>query len=474
MSLGVASTAPNKPPMPELRVTFRCAVLAVLSLSAHAAEPDELLAALTAETVAARPELAQAMADVRAARERVPQAESWSDPMFQFGVQNDSFTKWQVGKMETSWVLFMASQTIPFPGKPGLRGEIANVEVTQQELALERARLTAIAEVRRAYLLLQLSRARLALLSKLTGLVAQAVEAAQSRYETGDGPQSDILRARLELARLDQQRLLAEANEALPRQAINRLRGHPLDENVATRALTQLTFPTPPDESEATAHVLKTNPEYLAVRAGIRGAERTRDLNRRQYLPDFSVGAGVMARGSLDPMWTVTIGVPLPVFAATKQSRAVAEAEAMLTSTQRSADALEQILRLRTAQRLAYWRTLSAVWRSYQERLLAEAEAVAASTLTQYRIGKVPFASVLEATSATIELTDASYSVLGDGWMLAIAQDESSLAEVTAGSASMTGAIPGSKGAMTSPTASSRSSGMASQGSANPPAEGGM
>lgn len=460
--------------MPEFRYAFCSAVVAVLSVNARAAEPDELLAALTDETVAARPELAQAVADVRAARERVPQAQSWSDPMFQFGVQNDSFTKWQVGKMETSWVLFMASQTIPFPGKPGLRGEIANVEVTQRELALERARLTTIAEVRRAYLSLQLARARLALLSKLTALLAQAVEAAQSRYETGDGPQSDILRARLELARLEQQRLMAQANEAVQRQAINRLRGHPLDENVVTRALTQLSFPTPPDESEATRHVLQTNPEYLAARAGILSAERTRDLNRRQYLPDISVGAGVMARGSLDPMWTVTIGVPLPVFAATKQSRAVAEAEAMLTSTERSADALEQILRLRTAQRLAYWKTLSDVWRAYQERLLAEAEAVAASTLIQYRIGKVPFASVLEATSATIGLTDSSYSVLADGWTLAIAHDESSLAEVAAASASMAGAIPGANGAMTLPGRSARPSGMASEGPATSSGAGGM
>lgn len=260
----------------------------------------------------------------------------------------------------------------------------------------------------------------------------------------------------------------------IPRQAINRLRGHPLDENVATRVLTQLSFPAPPDESQATTQLLQTNPEYLAARAGILGAERTRDLSRRQYLPDVSVGAGVMARGSLDPMWTVTIGVPLPVFAATKQSRGVAEAEATLTSTQRSAEALEQIVRLRTAQRLAYWRTLSGVWRSYQDRLLTEAEAVAASTLIQYRIGKVPFASVLEATAASIELIDASYSVLADGWLLAIAQDESSLAEVNAASGSMTGTVAGAKGGMPSSRGLSRPSGMASQAPETSSGTGGM
>lgn len=417
--------------------------------SLHAAEDDGLLAVILEEAVAARPELAQARADVQAAQARVPQAQSWPDPMLQVGVQNDSFDKWQVGKMETSWLLLMASQTIPFPGKPGLRGEIASVEVTTRRLALERMRLTTVADVRRAYLALQLARARLELLSKLSALLAQALEVAQSRYEAGDGPQSDILRARLEVARLEQQRVVLEAEATLQVEALNRLRGHPLDDSVATRPWAQLSFPLPPDESAAARRSLEASPEYLAARAGVHGARRVRELGQRQYLPDLSVGAGVMVRGALAPMWTVTLGVPLPVFAGTKQSRAVVEADAAIESNNQGLETVEQLLRLRTAQRVAYWRALENVWRTYQGRLLGDAEATAQATLTQYRISKVPFASVLEANSATLALVDASYGVLVDAWKLAIAQDELSLGEVSVnggalGSATMTSAAPGS------------------------------
>jgi hypothetical protein len=170
--------------------------LALSSTLARAEETDVALARYIDQALETRPELGQARADVQAAMHRVPQVQSWPDPMLQVGVQNDSFDSWQVGKMETSWILFMASQTIPFPGKPRLRGDLATVEVTQRQLALERTRLTTIAEVRRVYVALQMARARLELLSRLTSVLQQAVEVAQSNYESSEGAQSDILRAR--------------------------------------------------------------------------------------------------------------------------------------------------------------------------------------------------------------------------------------------------------------------------------------
>ncbi len=417
-------------------------VVALSSTVASAQQADGALAMFIDEALATRPELDQARADVVAAQERVSQVESWADPMLQVGVQNDSFTSWQVGTMETSWVLFMASQTIPFPGKAGLRGAVASADVSQRQLALERTRLSTIADVRRAYVSMQVARARLELLSTLTSLLEQAVAVASSRYESNEGPQSDILRARLELARLGQQRVVAEVEVTLQRQALNRLRGRPLDARVDGAPFASLAFPVPPAEEAAATAALERSPEVLAARAATRGAEHGKALSAKQALPDLSVGAGVMVRGRLAPMWTVTLGVPLPIFAGSKQARGVAEASAVFDSASKNVEAVEQLVRLRVAQRLAVWAALAQVWRASQDSLRADAEATSTATLTQYRIGKVPFASVLDATSATIGVLDASYVVLADAWRLAIAQDELSLAEVTVAGVQMGSAAP--------------------------------
>ena len=131
---------------------WRSAAIALVC-AASPASADELKD-LVQQALEARPELAQANAEIRAAQQRVPQAEAWSEPMLQVGVQNDSFNRWSVGIMETSWVSFMASQTFPFPGKQGLRGEVVRSDVRLAELAAERGRLSTIAEVRRGYLAL--------------------------------------------------------------------------------------------------------------------------------------------------------------------------------------------------------------------------------------------------------------------------------------------------------------------------------
>lgn len=73
------------------------------------------------------------------------------------------------------------------------------------------------------------------------------------------------------------------------------------------------------------------------------------------------------------------------------------------------------------------------MWQAYQGGLLKEAEAASESTLTQYRVGKVAFTSVLEASSTAISAIDASYTVLADAWRLAIAHEELSLGESGSG-----------------------------------------
>lgn len=406
---------------------------------------DATLATLVDEALAARPELAQALAEVRAARERVPQARALADPMLQVGVQNDGFRSWEVGKMETSWISFMASQTIPLSDRLGLRGELAESDVRQRSLALERLRLTTVADVQRAYLGLQLARERLQLLEKLAAVWEKSIAVAQSRYETGDGAQSDLLRARLELARLQQRRRLQQVDERLQAQALNRLRHKPLDQRVETaRRLTELDFPQPPEEAAALAAARDRSPELLSSRTGLQRAGRAKDLALRAWVPDLSVGVGVMVRGPLDPMWTVTLGVPVPVYGGLKQGRGVAEAGALAEAAGQDVETVEQLLALRIHQRLDAWRTQQDVWLATRD-LLVQAEATAESTLGQYRVGKVSFASVLEANATSIAEADAALQVLADGWRFAIAQDEVSLAEVglsssSAGSAGMPGA----------------------------------
>ncbi len=406
-------------------------LLAILCASAPT-PGDVTLQKLVEDALAVRPELAQAVAEVRAAKERVPQAQAWAEPMFQVGVQNDSFTRWSVGTMEMSWVSFMASQTFPFPGKNAARGEVALTDVQLRELAVERVRLSTIAEVRRSYLSLQLARAKLEVLERRIALATRLVEVARARVQT-DGPQSDVLRAQVELARAKQQHVLLARDAQLEVQALNRLRRVSLDTDVQTAPLDVM--PELLTEDDALALARQHSPEWLSAKASQARAAQAGVVAKRSYLPDLSVSAGVMARGPLEPMWTLSLGVPLPVFAGARQSRALAESEAQGDAAAQSLVAIEQRLALQAHQRATSMTALRAVWTSYQEGLLAQANAAAESTLSQYGAGRVMLAAVLEANGVALSELEASLQVRADAWRLVIDQDELLPSSTPSGSA---------------------------------------
>jgi outer membrane protein TolC len=408
---------------------------------------DPVLARLLEESLAATPELRQAEAAARAERERVPQAGALPDPTLSLGIQNDGFGELQIGKMETSWWQVMVTQGLPWPGKRGLRTDVARQSAAVADAGVSRARLSTEADVRRSYVDLLLVRDRLALLARLEALWQKSAGIARTRYETGEGAQSDVLRAQLELNRLRQRRWGLEAQERAALQSLNRLRGRPLDEAIATTArVRDLGVPALPDEDAAAADALARSPELAAARASAARAGRQEALARRDRFPDLAVSAGVMPRGSLDPMWTASISVGLPVWSSRKQGRAVAESTARAEADASAVEGLERTLRLRAAERRSALAALLDTIRLYREGLLVQSAATADSTLAQYRVGKVTFASVLEANVGYVNDEDGFLAALADAQRLAIASFEVSLDPVAppgVGGAMGGGAMPG-------------------------------
>jgi outer membrane protein TolC len=407
---------------------------------------DPVLSRLVEESLAARPELRQAQATVRAERERVPQVGALPDPVLTLGIQNDGFDEIQIGKMETSFWQVMVTQPLPWPGKRGLRSDAARLAADQAEAGVRRVRLTTEADVRRAYLDLVLARDRLALLGRLEGLWQKSAGVARARYEAGEGAQSDVLRAQLELNRLKQRRLALAADERAATQALNRLRARPLDEAIETRArMRDLGAPAVPSVEAAVDDALARSPELAEARLGRSRAEAETAVARRERYPDLAVSAGIMPRGSLEPMWLANFSIGLPLWSSRKQSRAVAEQTARAEAGVLAADAVEQVVRLRAAERRTALEAIAGSLQIYDGGLLVQSQATADSTLTQYRVGKVTFASVLEANAGYVADEDAYLLALADAHRVVIASAEVAVEAAGGGGAGALGggAMPG-------------------------------
>jgi outer membrane protein TolC len=342
----------------------------------------------------------------------------------------------------------MATQTFPWPGKRPLREQVAQLGASQNSQLVARVRLSTEAEVRRAYLDLVLVRDRLALLEQLRAIWEQAASFAQVRYETGGGTQADVLRAQLELSRLEQQRFALRAQERGRIQTLNRLRAHPLSESIDS-AGTHIRDMTALGALEAVFSARQArlrSPELAAARLGITRADKALSLADKGYYPDLTVSAGIMYRGQLPPMWLATIAGPLPIFSGSKQNRAVAENTALLSAAHHEQNTIEQLLALRSEERHAAFSALRQSIDLYQRALLIQSAATSESTLAQYRVGKATFSSVLEANAGFVADQDGFLESVALAQRILIAEAELNLvatAMPTAGLSST--AMPGSE-----------------------------
>lgn len=447
-------------------------LLALAAAAPAASQPtglgqDSVLAGLLNRALASRPELAQAEASARAAHARVSQVRALPDPVVSVGLQNDGFGRLRIGEMSTSFWSYSAAQTIPVPGKRGLRARAQGLGARQEDTDLERMRLSVHAEVERSYLDLLLARDRLRILDRLEMLWRQAEDLARARYEAGEGAQSDLLRAQLERSRLRQQRWALEAEERRRLAVLNRATGRAFDEPLATsRSLEQVEDPQWPDSSLAVQEAETRTPELRRAVLATEQSGTLLSLARRDLLPDLTVSGGVMRRGAaFEPMWQAGLSVPLPLWAGGKQLQAVGEQRLRVSAAENAAETLRRLVRQRLYERRVMHEAMRETNRLYRSGVLIQSEAATSSAMAQFQVGRVPFTAVLEALGGYLaDLTGYLESVAALQ-RLDIAQRELSLETVPgppmggtggasmSGSGGMNAAPMPSGGSMPSPAA---------------------
>jgi outer membrane protein TolC len=361
----------------------------------RAADPPPL-AALVAEALAQGPDVRAAAGSLDAARSRPPQARALPDPVLSVLYVNDGWSP-SLGEMPMTTLGLMGSQALPWPGKRDLRERIAVRDADVLAERLERERLGVAAGVRRAFWGLVLARETLALLREQEAVATEAEGVARARYAVGQGAQQDVLRAQVEITRFEPLRAAQEAEVESRLAELARLVGREVEAGVAEGVSLELR-PEPRELAVLVADAEATLPE---LRAGAALVERGRlgvDLASRDFKPDFSVQAGYMNRGGLDPMWQAGVGISLPVQRGRRHA-AVAEAEAAQRAAVAAVETTRARIRLRTRERVAQLRAAERMADVYARGLLPQAELAYQAALASYQSGKVPFLAVLEALS---------------------------------------------------------------------------
>ncbi|MEO6192968.1 MAG: TolC family protein [Thermoanaerobaculia bacterium] len=355
---------------------------------------DPLLASLIAEALSKSPDVEAARQTAAAAGQRPAQARALPNPMLAVGYTNDGWSP-SLGTEEMTTLGFMASQELPFPGKRGLRGDIASREAGQAEQQVERVGRGITAAVKRAYYGLLLSRSLLDLIRDQEENWKQIEGVARARYTVGQGAQQDVLRAQVEVTRIEQLQAEQEAEAGIRRAEINRLLARAPDAPLETSARLILR-PVQGGLDQLFAWATGVSPEVKATGLGAERASLAVTLAKKQFKPDFNVQAGYMNRGRLDPMWQAGIGISVPLYRKGLSAGLVA-AEAQLRSTQSRIESVRLELRFRTQERLSQLATTARAATLYGEGIVPQDRMSVEAALANYQTGKVPFIAVLES-----------------------------------------------------------------------------
>lgn len=414
-------------------------VLAATAASAQQmrlAPNDPAADRLVTEALQKTPEVDAARASLEAARHRVEPAQTLPDPSASFTYQNDGRSL-SLGSAEGSFAGLMLSQPLPWPGKLALAGKTTASEAKEIEAGpLNRTVLTIEARVRNAWYDLVLARALDRLVEDRRETARQIEATTRARYAAGLGVQQDVLRAQVELARIDELKAAERAAIASRLAELNRLLSQPQDG--AIEAATELpSIEALPSTPSIVASALARSPESAAARQRIETGKLRVEVAKKNFLPDFVVSGGSMYRGNfaMGPMWQAGVGVSLPVWMNKRQQNQLAEARARVAEQTAQTDVIGRELELRTRERIAQLESANEVATLYHEKVVPLDELSYESALASYQAGKVPFITVFDAINALYNDRASYLGRLAEAAKWRVAIDEAALQPTAMGGA---------------------------------------
>ncbi len=312
---------------------------------------------------------------------------------------------------------YMVSQTIPFPTTLWLRAQLAAREANMAFHAYKEEERQIIWHIEQPYYELRLARQVVGALDQIHALAQRLVTAARARYEANQGSQQDLLKAQIELSKVEIELFNWQAKVHLAEAHFSHILTRPLDTHydIAEPSSSRAHLVTTQAELERLA--VASRPELKALEAGIRRAKTHRWLALTNWLPDitgriearqFRGEDGVREKDTF-------IGVTVPVWSLLK------DISGEWTSSARDVQAAEALYEemkneVWLAIHEAYAKVEAAEYalRRYETAILPNAKQQVEVALAAYQAGTADFLTLIDAQRTLKETQIAYYQMVAD------------------------------------------------------------
>ena len=378
---------------------FQIILFATLIFGINASAEVIKLDSLVQEASDNNPEIKASKARWEASTMRPSQEGSLPNPIIGGRLKNVSFSDITLGEDPRSDIQAFVTQEIPFPGKLSSKEEIAQQESESQRWLSDAISRKVIADLKEAYFEWFFINKSIEITNRNKELLEKFTKIAEVKYEVGMGIQQDVLKAQVELSGFIERLELLNERKEIVETKIKKILNRPLDsplgepEEIAKSELT-VTLSEITDATSERAPLLKSSSEIIDSR------EESLKLAKKQYLPDFILGATYFNRdggnGDLDDIWQVSLGLKVPLYYWRKERFGVKEAVLEVSEAQQNYEATKNSLLFEVKDNYITATTAAKLLNLYQTGIIPQSSLSLESAISGYQVGDIDFLTLLD------------------------------------------------------------------------------
>jgi outer membrane protein TolC len=377
---------------------FQIILFATLIFGINARAEVVKLDLLVEEAMNNNPEIKASKARWEAFSMRPSQEGSLPNPIIGGRIKNVSFSDITLGEDPRSDIQAFVAQEIPFPGKLSSKEKIAQKESESQRWLSDAISRKIIADLKETYFEWFFINKSIEITNRNKELLQKFTKIAEVKYEVGMGIQQDVLKAQVEVSGfIERLELLAKRKEIVETK-IKRILNRPLDSPLGepeeiTKSELTTTLAEITDATSEHAPLLKSSSEIVDSR------EESLKLAKKQYLPDFILGATYFNRdwgnGDLDDIWQVSLGLRVPLYYWRKEKFGVREASLDVSQARENYESTKNNLLFQVKDNYITATTAEKLVELYQTGIIPQSTLSLESAISGYQVGNIDFLTLL-------------------------------------------------------------------------------
>ena len=390
---------------------------------------------LIEEALDKNPDILAAKSKWEVFKERPPQAGSLDDPMVGLGIVNLPTDTFSFRQEDMTMKEISVTQRLPYPGKRGLRSEVAQKEAEAALSDYEEVKVKVSRDVKMAYYELFFVNKAIEVTEKNREILKLLNQIAETKYSVGEGIHTDVFKAQVELSKMIDELIMLNQNRRTLKSKLNTLLLRPPFAPLGDPGeVAYEKFSGDPEELVKAAS--ERRPSLQSVKRMVERNKASLKLAERDYYPDFDIKLAYGQRdagpaGGRPDMVSAMVGFNLPLWHKSKQGRKVAESQKDIQATNDQLTAMTNEIRFMMSEKLIDIERAEKQIELLKTGIIPQATLSLDSAIASYRVNKVDFITLLDTEMTLFKYETQYYRLLTD-YRKSIAEIEAAVGKSSA------------------------------------------